>query len=603
MDISMVLNALEEEKHNTKTEWQLQKAVLLPSMRTQPPMGTYPHDTTSSYDRCFGLLDCLGLASNDMSRPHKKDQPSAPFTGFQNLPTHKKNQPSAPFTSFQNLPTHKQNQPSAPFTGFQNLPTHKQNQPSAPFTGFQHLPTLGKDLPSTLGKDQPSTHGKDQPSTLGKDQPSAPFTGFQPLTDGTTYGKGQNLPTHKQNQPSAPFTGFQNLPTHKQNQPSAPFTGFQNLPTHKQSQPSAPFTGFQPLTDGAVNGKGQPLPTHDAGQPSAPFTGFQPLTDGAVNGKGQPLPTHEQSQPSAPFPGFQYLPTLEEKSRPHGKGQPSAPFTGFQHLPTLGKNQPSAPLTGFQHLRTLEENRESFVMNSSFPPEVKLPPISSLDWNYRGSNHKSWNRTGSSRIQLDAVRLNPKRSPRRASSTSPIVNRYTHRSPSHGGIQPSPKLPRLLYTRPQPEDDAVHVVDTEYDAPPRSSCNRPYNRAQIDWIRYFKVDLSISYDSMDKPFAVQWPGESKTGHCFSARLYRDNWMPRVDAANNPMYDEKGKVKMDAAKMREMKTQEGKEKCIPYSLVDRYPWRAVEYQWIREEDKERARAILSGDDPNDPTGSK
>lgn len=344
----MVLNAPNEEKRNEKTEWQLQKAVLLPSMRTQPPTGTYPHDTTSSYDRCFGLLDCLGLASNDMSRPHEKNQPSAPFTGF------------------------------------------------------------------------------------------------QPLNDDTTYGKGQHLPT-------------------------------------------------------------------------------------------------------------------------------------------------------------VEENREGYVMNPSFPQEVKLPPISSLDWNYRGSNHKSWNRTVSSRIQLDAVRLNPKRSPRRTTSTSPIVNRHTHRSPSHGGIQPSPKFPRLLYTRPQLEDDAVHVVDTEYDAPPRSSCNRPYNRAQIDWIRYFKVDLSISYDSMDKPFAVQWPGESKTGHCFSARLYRDNWMPCVDAANNPMYDEKGRVKMEAAKMREMKTQEGKEKCIPYSLVDRYPWRAVEYQWITVEDKERARAILSGDDPSDPTG--
>ena len=369
----MVLNAPKEKKHNEKTEWQPRKAVLLPSMRTQTPTSTYPHDTTGSYDRCFGLLDCLGLASNDMSRPHEK------------------------------------------------------NQPSAPFTGFQHLPTL------------------------------------------------------------------------------------------------------------------------------------------------------------------------EEKSRPHG--------TGAQHLPTHGKDQPLAPFTGFQHLPTLEENREGYVMNPSFPQEIKLPPISSLDWNYRGSTHNSWNRTVNSRIQLDVVRLNPKRSPRRTSSTSPIVNRHTHRSPSHGGIQPSPKLPRLLCTRPQPEDDAVHVVDTEYDAIPRSSCNRPYNRAQIDWIRYFKVDLSISYDSMDKPFAVQWPGESKTGHCFSARLYRDNWMPCVDAANNPMYDEKGKIKMEAAKMREMKTQEGKEKCIPYSLVDRYPWRAVEYQWIREEDKERARAILSGDDPNDPTGSK
>ncbi|KIM96457.1 hypothetical protein OIDMADRAFT_33106 [Oidiodendron maius Zn] len=45
------------------------------------------------------------------------------------------------------------------------------------------------------------------------------------------------------------------------------------------------------------------------------------------------------------------------------------------------------------------------------------------------------------------------------------------------GLPTHSPLPRPLYTGPQPEDDAIHVVDTEYDAPPRSSCNRPYNRA------------------------------------------------------------------------------------------------------------------------------
>ena len=38
------------------------------------------------HGRCFGLLDCLSLASNNMSRPHGKNQPSASFTGFQHLP-------------------------------------------------------------------------------------------------------------------------------------------------------------------------------------------------------------------------------------------------------------------------------------------------------------------------------------------------------------------------------------------------------------------------------------------------------------------------------------------------------------------------------------
>ena len=268
-----------------------------------------------------------------------------------------------------------------------------------------------------------------------------------------------------------------------------------------------------------------------------------------------------------------------------------------------GLYQTSASFTGYQPLSTLEGNREGYVMNPSLPQDFKLPPMQTLNWDDQKPNHESWNRTGSPRTQIDDVRLNPKRSPRRSSRASSIASRRSHRSPSYGAVRPSLQLLQPHYTRPESELDVVYSVDTECDAPSRSSCNRPYNRAQIDWIRYFKIDLSLSYDSMDKPFEEQWPGESKSGHCFSARLYRDNWMPRVDASNNPMYDEKGKVKMDPAKMRDMKTLEGKEKCIPYSLVDRYPWRAVEYRWVREEDKERARAILRSDDPNDPTGSE
>jgi hypothetical protein len=209
---------------------------------------------------------------------------------------------------------------------------------------------------------------------------------------------------------------------------------------------------------------------------------------------------------------------------------------------------------------------ESCVMQPSVLQDYKLPPIWTLDWNYQTASRNSWNGTSNARAQIN------KKSPRRASSVSPII----------------PQLLQPRYTRPTAEEEV----------PSRSSCNQPYNRAQIDWIRYFKVDLSLSYNAMDKPFAEQWPGESKTGQCFSTRLYRDNWIPRIDAVNNPIYDEKGIVKIEPIKI-----QEGNEMCIPYSLVDRYPWRAVEYSWVREKDKERAREILSSDGLIDPTESK
>lgn len=225
--------------------------------------------------------------------------------------------------------------------------------------------------------------------------------------------------------------------------------------------------------------------------------------------------------------------------------------------------------------------------------DLKLPPLLTLD---------AWNGTGGTRIKIDDVRLNPKKSPRRASA-SPIIGRHSLRSPSLGIAMRPRQLTRPYPTQGQDEDNVIYVVDVDDEATSRGSCNRPYNIAQVDWVRYTKVDLSLSYDSMAKPFALVWPGESKTGHCFSARFYRDNWIPRVDVNNNPVYDEKGAIIMDSAKMRDIKSEEGKEKGVPYSLVERYPWRALEYPWVDEEHKEIARAIMRGQDPIDPTGSK
>ena len=68
---------------------------------------------------------------------------------------------------------------------------------------------------------------------------------------------------------------------------------------------------------------------------------------------------------------------------------------------------------------------------------------------------------------------------------------------------------------------------------------------------------------------------------------------------------KGHLISVAMKTRDMNTDEGRKIDFPYTLVDKWPERVLEYDWlcpVREEHKERARRILDGDDPNDPLGS-
>jgi hypothetical protein len=223
--------------------------------------------------------------------------------------------------------------------------------------------------------------------------------------------------------------------------------------------------------------------------------------------------------------------------------------------------------------------------------DIKLPPIRTFDLNVESSRFQP--AAAYTRIQLDSVRLNKKKLERRA-STSPISSRShcgPHRTP--------PRSPR----GPDKQCDHDHDLTDPLDTCEGHRCNRPFNPAQVDWIRYHKIDLGISYNAMAPLYDRIWPEEHKSGHCFSARLYRDNFIPRIDRFNNPVYDDKGKVVFDKAKMRDKNEPEGLQKCVPYSMVDRYPWRAVEYAWVRDQERQLARLIMQGIDPTDPTGSK
>jgi hypothetical protein len=289
----------------------------------------------------------------------------------------------------------------------------------------------------------------------------------------------------------------------------------------------------------------------------------------------------------------------------------------------------SATPSGYQQLSS--HNATTYESR----PAVRLPPIETFDLGYERPKRDSWSGSSGSRFKLENVLLNPKKSVRRTSLSPTMSSRgHSHFLPSHPYSPPShsqslplrsprhsrgsvggkhsPRLSRAQDNREagpssSASSDDLYVAEGEYDesstASRNAACNKPYNPAQVDWIRYSKVDLGLSYKAMGEQFAKMWPGESKTEHCFSARFYRDNYVPRVGADGRVERDDKGEPIMEPAKMRDTKTAAGKERCVPYSLVERYPWRALEYPWVSRKSKELAQQIMDGKDQKDPTGGK
>ncbi|KAG0647623.1 hypothetical protein D0Z07_6847 [Hyphodiscus hymeniophilus] len=133
----------------------------------------------------------------------------------------------------------------------------------------------------------------------------------------------------------------------------------------------------------------------------------------------------------------------------------------------------------------------------------------------------------------------------------------------------------------------------------------------IHWIRYHAVDRNMQFKAMIEPFFQQFPERRAhaTHQILTSRYYRDNDRPELDEHGNWGFyaegKEKGKLRMVKSKVRDRQTEEGQEIDFPYTLVDKWPRRVLEYQWlspILEEDRERAKRILAGDDPSDPMGS-
>lgn len=142
--------------------------------------------------------------------------------------------------------------------------------------------------------------------------------------------------------------------------------------------------------------------------------------------------------------------------------------------------------------------------------------------------------------------------------------------------------------------------------------NKPYTVEMVDWIRYHKVDKNMQFKIDMLPlFFKQFPDRydpDATEQILSSRYYRDNRRPLLDEEGN-WYVKNKSLALTSDKVRDRVTAEGKELDVPASLVERAPWRVVSGKYdhwkspISEADKEKARQILKGDDPNDPDGSK
>jgi hypothetical protein len=155
------------------------------------------------------------------------------------------------------------------------------------------------------------------------------------------------------------------------------------------------------------------------------------------------------------------------------------------------------------------------------------------------------------------------------------------------------------------DDEGAHSPSPAPGSKPPHN-NKSYDKEMIMWMRYFHVDLKVKFKAMLPLFYRQFPerwNPFAKEQSLSARFYRDCWRPARDEHGNLIFDAKGRPVTIPAKCRARATAEGKRLQFPYSLVDKWPSEVLKYEWTLEKDKERARQILSGNDPSDPQGSE
>jgi len=272
------------------------------------------------------------------------------------------------------------------------------------------------------------------------------------------------------------------------------------------------------------------------------------------------------------------------------------------------------PSTTVEVKETMKLEDASLSLTNPFKPtQVWLPPMDAepiddvqVQLPYRiqlpqqnraKSVHKQRSRTLSP-PQLSVLRLSPPTQCRSRSNVGWNIGHY--RITGNGPLYPSSID---IY------DSSTHfdTLDEPLRARPKTRphfSNKAYTREQVDFCRYMKLDCEMSFHEVKILFGKRFPEVSReSNQCFSSRYYRDNVIPQLDENGRLMFDDKGKLQLEAVGVRGRNTPEGRAKCVPFTLIDRSPWRAITYDWVSKEHKAIARLILDGIDPTDPQGSR
>jgi hypothetical protein len=182
-----------------------------------------------------------------------------------------------------------------------------------------------------------------------------------------------------------------------------------------------------------------------------------------------------------------------------------------------------------------------------------------------------------------------------------LLNGVHNRSPESMRALGAPNAPRVytpyssqrvIKSKPHhntPPPPNVHLTRSNH----RHS-NKPYTREQVHFIRYQREDCNkISWPNILILFLKQFP-EYKNLELplniagLSSRYYRDCKVPKLNEQGELALDRKNNVIMIPCGVRGRDT---KGKKTPYFLIDKHPDIALSYNWVKLEDKARARQIL------------
>jgi hypothetical protein len=236
-------------------------------------------------------------------------------------------------------------------------------------------------------------------------------------------------------------------------------------------------------------------------------------------------------------------------------------------------------------------------------PDSVERSMDSLEISRRHSQPHYENRSFSdNRLTLPLRPINPRRGlydrsgsyedcSRRRYAASTGLNRYSSaRYRGNHGPQHHHSRQR---SAPPPSSSSRHPTDRVSKTP---HSNKAYTSEQVHFIRYTKEDLGVAWKGHPARFRRYWRDNRESDQCFSSRYYRCNIRPRhVDWV--PILVD-GRPVMDPAPVRGRSTPEGKAMDFPYTLIELFPHRALEYSWVSPADKARAMDILRQDEIRD-----